>query len=129
MRIYYYIAGSICLVLLFLGGLTIAQHIKKKKKGIPIRFCEEFGNCVFKSRIVYLTQPIYIGRKKCEIILKGKGIEDSHACIYLVDGVLYIEDQNTKTGTYLGGMRIVHPNRLRSNDIITIGDCQFRLLF
>jgi hypothetical protein len=36
---------------------------------------------------------------------------------------------NSPTGTFIGGMRIQGSNRLRSGDVISVGDSDFSLKF
>ena len=43
--------------------------------------------------------------------------------------MIYIEDMSSPQGTVLNGMRIFSPNRLRSEDEITIGNMVLRALF
>jgi len=50
-----------------------------------------------------------------------------HARVYGADGAVYLEDFNSTNGTYVNGRRVGTRARLRPDDMIGIGDTQFRL--
>ena len=52
-----------------------------------------------------------------------------HAAISVTDGGIMLEETSDAGVTYIGGMKIFAPNRLRSGDIVTIGSTSFRVIF
>ncbi|MCD8049482.1 MAG: FHA domain-containing protein [Clostridia bacterium] len=78
----------------------------------------------------FLEDELTIGRgKSCDMIIDSDDIEMKHSRIYVNNGVVYIEDLKSRSGTLLGGMRLYAPNRLRTGDEITIGSVRFRFKF
>lgn len=43
--------------------------------------------------------------------------------------MIYVEDMNSASGTAIGGMKIQGLNRLRSGDVLSIGEVEFCLKF
>lgn len=78
---------------------------------------------------VELDRPrIVIGRHpSCEIVLGYSAVSGRHAQIALVDGEYYVEDLNSRNGTYLNGQRLQGPRRLRNHDRLDI--CDIALTF
>lgn len=78
-----------------------------------------------------LEHMLIIGsEKKCDIIWKDPDVAARNTRIFIHEGIVCIEDLNSPCGTIIGGMRIFSPNRLRSGDIVSIGDhVQFRIFF
>lgn len=78
-----------------------------------------------------LEHMLIIGsEKKCDIIWKEPDVAARNTRIFIHEGIVCIEDLNSPCGTIIGGMRIFSPNRLRSGDIVSIGDhVQFRIFF
>ncbi|MCR5232635.1 MAG: FHA domain-containing protein [Lachnospiraceae bacterium] len=83
------------------------------------------------STVFYLRKDIVIGSDgvQCEIALDGTGVSPRHARIYVTEGHLFIEDLNSDGGTFVGGMRIYAPNRVRNGDEIGIGEAGFTIGF
>ncbi len=89
------------------------------------------GNLKNDSPVFYLRKDIMIGSDgvQCEIALDGTGVSPRHARIYVTEGHLFIEDLNSDGGTFVGGMRIYAPNRIRNGDEIGIGETGFTIGF
>lgn len=126
------IVAVICFVIL----------LKKKKEvvaedggaaamgGIPMRLEVYEGNCTTEASILYLAGELFIGSGPgCNLTFADAGVAPHHAKIVMRNNMIYIEDLNSPTGTYLGGMRIQGQNRLRSGDIISVGNSEFSLKF
>jgi pSer/pThr/pTyr-binding forkhead associated (FHA) protein len=47
--------------------------------------------------------------------------------VYGADGAVFLEDLDSTNGTYVNGRRVTTRARLRPDDMIAIGDTQFRL--
>ena len=89
------------------------------------------GTLLNESPVFYLRKDILIGSDgvQCEIAVNGEGVSARHARIYVTEGHLFIEDLNSDGGTFVGGMRIYAPNRIRNGDEIGIGETGFTIGF
>lgn len=77
-----------------------------------------------------LAGELIIGNgSACDIVFADETVSGRNSRIYLRDGVVYIEDLNSHSNTYIGGMKIHAPNQLRSGDEVMIGQVQFRVEF
>jgi hypothetical protein len=106
------------------------QDGRKKLGGGGIPIAAEFA----KGNILRLTLPtdgeILIGRDKyCDITLSDDSAEPKNSRLFLSDGAVFIEDLNSTNGTYVDGMRIHAPSKLRSNCEIRIGTEVFVMKF
>lgn len=83
------------------------------------------------SRTTFLLKDqLLIGSgKNCDMIWNDAGVAPQNTRVFLKDQVVYVEDLNSPEGTFLCGMRIYSPNRLRSGNDISIGGVSFRLRF
>lgn len=98
--------------------------------GIAMRLEVYSGKCLSQNTMFYLSKPIVIGSAKgCDVIFKNAGVSPRNSRILLQDQMIYIEDLNSAKGTMLGGMRIQGRNRLRSGDVISIGNVEFTFKF
>ncbi|MCM1144464.1 MAG: FHA domain-containing protein [Blautia sp.] len=84
-----------------------------------------------KKKDFSLEHTLLIGsEKKCDIIFMDPDVAGQNTRIFVHEGTVCIEDLNSICGTVIGGMRIFAPNRLRSGDIVSIGNrVQFRIFF
>lgn len=89
------------------------------------------GKCISRKKDFLLEHTLFIGSgKQCDVIWKDPDVAGQNTRIFVHEGIVYIEDLHSPCGTMIGGMRIFAPNRLRSGDIVSIGDCvQFRIFF
>ncbi len=88
------------------------------------------GKCRSKADPVHFRDGMTVGSDpKCDLCMEGCGICPVHARIILVNGQLYIEDNNTEVGVTIGGMRIQDRNPLRPGDIVGLGDVYFSLRY
>ena len=98
--------------------------------GIYMRLETGAGKYAGKKTDFFLTDELTIGRsRKCDLVWKDRMTSPVHARVFLRDGLIFLEDLGSETGTFLGGMRIYQKNRLRSGDEISIGRSSFRLRF
>jgi hypothetical protein len=98
--------------------------------GIPMKLEVLSGNCLTTATTLYLSGELYIGSGPgCDITFADPMVAPHHARIAKKDNAIVLEDMNSPTGTFLGGMRIQGANRLRSGDVISIGDSDFSLKF
>ena len=118
-----------------LGAMSVLflKHRTRKRYDIKAGFLHMeviAGNCKTKKKEFSLAHTLLIGSgRECDIIWKEKDISEQSARIFMHDGIAYIEDLDSPQGTLLNGMRIFAPNRLRSEDIVSIGDVRFRVFF
>lgn len=67
------------------------------------------------------------GKKEADYRLATTQISRIHACIYLKDGGVYIEDKNSTNGTFINSVRIpaLNEKRLSRGDIISFANEEF----
>lgn len=88
------------------------------------------GNCVSRSSNICLTDSFVIGSApECDLIFRDQDVSPQNSRVFVKNQMIYIEDLNSVNGTALGGMRIQGQNRLRSGDVISIGDVEFSFKF
>ncbi|MBR3040567.1 MAG: FHA domain-containing protein [Lachnospiraceae bacterium] len=97
---------------------------------LPMTLDVYVGRCLNTTNVVYLKDQLVIGSSPTsDIIFDDGDVEPQNSRIRLVDGVVYIEDMSSARGTAIGGMRIQGRNRLRSGDVISIGNVQFSVKY
>lgn len=88
------------------------------------------GHCKTSERELYLSEQLIVGSgSDCDLVWKEEGVSKHNSRIYRRDQMIYIEDLDSKNGTFLNGMRLHAPNRLRSGDEIMIDTACFLLRF
>lgn len=88
------------------------------------------GHCKKSKSGLYLTEQLIVGSgSDCDLVWEEKGVSEHNSRIYRKDQMIYIEDLDSKNGTFLNGMRLHAPNRLRSGDEIMIDTACFLLRF
>jgi hypothetical protein len=71
---------------------------------------------------------ITIGRAPAsEIVVDDNFASGSHARVYGADGAVYLEDLGSTNGTYVNGRRVATRARLRADDLVRVGEAEFRL--
>ena len=74
-----------------------------------------------------LTGGAMMGRADtAEIQVEDQFASAAHARIFPRDGFMYIEDMGSTNGTYLNGRQVGEPERLKVEDVIRIGDSEYR---
>lgn len=120
----------IILVLLIVRRRNHTGYTASQPHGIFMKLEVIDGVYAGKNDELYLTGELIVGRdKSCGIQFKDKDVSERNSRIFILDNIIYIEDLSSKNGTAISGMKIFSPNRLRSGDIITIGDVKFKLKF
>ena len=95
--------------------------------GDPMPFYDSKGKLF---RIFYLRDQLLIGTgKQCNVVIRDSAAAPVNTRIFTQDQMVYIEDMGSPLGTALNGMRLFTPNRLRSEDEITVGNTVLRVLF
>ena len=98
--------------------------------GIAMKFEVLYGDCKHKEMRLSLEDTLTIGSDAgCDIIFQNPDVSPVNSRIVFRNGMIYIEDMNSALGTAIGGMRIQGSNRLRSGDLISIGEVEFTVKF
>lgn len=120
-----------CVVMLgVIIAILVAASGRKKSGAVVMRAVVEFGSVKVLQDRYYLNKSLIIGSgKDCDIIITGASVSPKNTKIFLDKGNVYVEDMNSELGTLIGGMRIYSPNRLRSGDVVTVGNTSIRFLF
>ena len=91
------------------------------------RLVVERGGGLSAGREFGVGPGLVIGRAPgCEIRIEDSYASSRHARLYDRDGQVYVEDMNSTNGTYVSGARVTAQQRLRSGDVIRIGDTELR---
>ena len=61
----------------------------------------------------------------CDIVLEVGAVSRQHARILNVEGEYYVEDLNSRNGTFVNEQRVVGRQRLREDDQVRICDLVF----
>jgi len=130
-----YLLGGIAALLLVGAAMIVHARRRAARKagpaeGIYMRLEVFKGRCRSKCRDFYLRDEIVIGRNKaCAIVFADNDVAQKNSRVFVRDHVIYIEDLGSQNGTAISGMQIHAPNRLRSGDVLSIGDVSFSLKF
>ena len=133
------VCGAILLILL----IVIAVLLLRKKqpsaedgsddepgRGIPVEIEILSGVCYNAGLKFYLRRNLTIGTYRgCDLVFEDAKMQPMHAVISAGEKGIMLEEACEAGVTYIGGMKIFAPNRLRSGDIITIGSTTFCVTF
>lgn len=133
------VCGSILLILL----IVIAVLLLRKKqphddedpddgqgRGMPVHIEVLSGLCYNANLDFRLRRNLTIGTDKgCDIVFEDKLMHPMHAVISADEKGVKLEEASAAGVTYIGGMKIFSPNRLRSGDVVTIGATSFCITF
>lgn len=73
-----------------------------------------------------LRGEIHLGRDRSNnVVVSDQKVSRHHASMTLVDDVFILNDRGSANGTYLNGVLITQPIRLKDKDQIKIGDTYF----
>ncbi|NMA08802.1 MAG: FHA domain-containing protein [Clostridiales bacterium] len=118
---------AIAFLVIWLCGKKNARH--GVPPGILMTLQVLSGDCATKSP-VYLVDSLTIGRARdCTVVFRDAEVSQSHARVFLSPAGIMLEDLGSENGTFLEGVRLHQPNRLRSGDVISIGNVKFVLKF
>ena len=134
----------ICGTILLLMLIVIAVLLLKKKQpdgdddpdeddgavGLPVRIEVLSGACYNAKLDFRLRRNLTIGTDSgCDLVFDDAMMLPLHAVISLDADTVMLEECADSGVTCIGGMKIFAPNRLRSGDIITIGNTSFAVFF
>jgi hypothetical protein len=119
------------------SGLTIGLVLLGLSIGLMIGLAQVFLKEAWikieegfrAGREVMLTrEATSIGRAEaCDIgLFRDNSIEKTHARIFLQNNRYLLNDEQTPTGTFLNGQRIMQPTLLQDGDLIGVGNCKLR---
>lgn len=133
------VCGSILLILLIIIAVLL---LRKKQpsgnnapddesgRGIPVEIEVLSGMCYNPGLKFRLRRNLTIGTDRgCDLVFEDAKMQPMHAVISAGESGVMLEEACEAGVTYIGGMKIFAPNRLRSGDIITIGSTSFRITF
>ncbi len=103
-----------------------AVDVKNKNK-IVMKLTELPSGAV---HCVKTRKNITIGRKRsCNISIKDVSVAPVHCSIFYCNGQICIEDNNTLNGTVVNGILIKNRIPLFTNDLILIGNKEYKVDF
>jgi len=90
----------------------------EKRNGTALLIAQ---NGIFNDKQWLIEQELVLGRDiSCEVVIEDRQISRRHARIFFMDGALFIEDLQSKNGTYINHKRIYEITRLHEGDVIQI---------
>lgn len=140
------LTAGVCALVLIVGICTIILMRKRNSRktgpqpqvkkgageagGIMMKLEVYSGNCVRRPGTICLVDSFVIGSApECDLVFSDPNVSPKNSRIFVQNQIIYIEDLNSAEGTALGGMRIQSQNRLRSGDVISIGNVEFCFKF
>ena len=95
--------------------------------GIKIRIDVFAGRYKGEENTFLLKDELTAGSDpdSCDIVFEQEEISPRHCRIFINEGLICIEDLDSASGTFLGGMRLHSARRLRSGDEIRLGEAGF----
>lgn len=120
--------GAVVLLALVVAIILVLRH--RGNDGIAMRLVVEYGNVSNIKEWYYLKDSFYLGSGRgCDVVIPESIVDKKNTRIYLENGLIFVEDLGSRDGTLLGGMKLHGPNRLRSGDVVTVGNTSIRFLF
>lgn len=117
-------------VLVALAVVLILVLRRRATDGIAMRLIVEYGEVPNIREWYYLKDSFYLGSGRgCDVVIPESLVDKKNTRIYLDNGQIFVEDLGSRAGTLLGGMKLHGPNRLRSGDVVTVGNTSVRFLF
>lgn len=131
------IAGCGALILIMVLVFILVRKARSrnseaKSRSAAIRMSVEIisGKYLTNKKVLFLDRELLIGTSKnCDLVFEDEVMTQKNTRIYIQDRIIFIEDLNETPNTYLEGMKLFSPNRLRSGNEINIGNTVFKLLF
>lgn len=72
-----------------------------------------------------INGQLTIGRdESCEVVVPDRQVSRRHARLVLQENAVFLEDLNSKNGTYLNGQALTAPTQLRESDEIRVAFAQ-----
>jgi DNA-binding CsgD family transcriptional regulator len=75
-----------------------------------------------------LTSNVVLGRAAgCDLQVDDDSVSRRHAFLRVERDAVWVDDQASRNGTWVNGVRITEPKRLAHGDKIGVGTCEFQL--
>ena len=76
---------------------------------------------VLKKKFTLAKAPVVIGRHpECEIHIDDGSVSRRHAQVVYKDGAYYVEDLDSRNGTFLNDQQIFQPTKLYDDSVIRV---------
>ncbi len=130
-----YIGGAVAVLVILVLAVLMRRNkdvppVTTAGEGVPLHMEVLAGKGKPSQKVFYLNQELFIGSDPaCDMVWKDPSVAPRHCRIFIQNDLIYLEDLNDRSTTFVEGLKIYAPNRLRSEDVITIGEVQFKLLF
>lgn len=99
-------------------------------RGLSMRVEMLKGLCYNRGLSFQLRRNLTIGTDKgCDLVFEDPALLPMHAVIFRDAGNVCLRECGDTYNTYIGGMKIFQSNRLRSGDIVTLGNTSFQIFF
>lgn len=112
----------------FVDNTDVKQHLiiekveSEKKSGLPIILDIRSGSKTVKIIRSYIDGSIIVGRSNiCDIIIDDAMMSRQHFAIENDGNEIYIQDLDTRNGTYLNGIKLKSKRKLEKEDNIRAG--------
>ena len=81
---------------------------------------------VLKKKFTLAKEPVVIGRHPdCEIHIDDGSVSRRHAQVVYQDGAYFVEDLDSRNGTFLNDQQIYQPTKLYDDSVIRVCDISF----
>lgn len=95
------------------------------KEALPVTYLSLIVDGVI-SQTFPLRGEVQLGRDRSNaVVTSDQKVSRRHAVLTPIDDTYIISDQGSANGTYVNGVLIAQPTRLKHNDRITFGDTTF----
>jgi|GEM_PF-2696981 len=93
--------------------------------GISLKLVKGFDNTIVYSDLV--NKNITFGRSDDnDVIFQDKSVSKVHALVSIIDGNLWIKDNQSANGTKVNGIKISSDTIINDNDVIKLGRIELR---
>lgn len=131
--------GLLALVYAFLGTVlwtlwrdmrATARETTRPARSLGRLMVQDGGGSDLRAGESFNLLPVTaIGRDLSNtIVLSDPTVSSEHALISLREGRWWVEDRNSRNGTYVNGARVLRPQVASPGDLIGVGRIQLRLV-
>lgn len=93
--------------------------------GLPIMLEIRIKGTVLQQIQTKINGSIIIGRSNiCDVMIDNTTVSRQHFAMEYDGESIYIQDLNTKNGTYLNGVKLTHKRRIEKEDKIRVGSLE-----
>ena len=113
-------------------GVKGSNEIKKTEYGLPafLKMIFVGGTKPKNNENITLNKEIVIGRNdfQANVVIDSNFISGRHTRIFPFGESIMIEDLGSTNGTYVNNELIDSPKKLSENDIVMVGDTEFKVV-